>query len=563
MLEASLEYPPTACLDWVERLKRCEVPINVDALPVDTAEARRFGEIFDRLRVADVAGQPKTVDLPNMAWVKTIGQALWGSSAIRQALVCTAKKQSKTSSGSLLFGTAFLGDKLPGQQYTILAPSKDIADKAFQAIWGAIKADAYLSGKIYPREYVRELEKLETGTKLNVIAYDKSAATGLKGSVLVDESWLLGEKPTAQSTRAQIRGALLSSPYAKILQISTTSDDIPRGAWADLISYARKVRDGLILDASFLPAIWEPWEGCPDPFEDESVWPMLLPSFPHISGPEDYRGIISEAKNAGPSAIIRDKAQFFNLSPGMHAVGDKGWKVARMAHHVSGPLTIDDLIERSQQIAAGVDLGSLDDLSSLTFLGEDKTGRWLVAGHSWATQSAWEYNKPSASLFDDFVDQGELTKCEPGEDIGGIFALLEAARATGRLRGIGIDPAGAADLAEAFEESPGYQLVTDPKDVGWSGDVPVLGVGQTAFKLMPALRTIERKVEQRKILLSSSPLLQWSLSSAVMRRAGAAEAIERASPERKIDPVAALLDATTVFLAIPPKKKFDPLSLIG
>ena len=125
-----------------------------------------------------------------------------------------------------------------------------------------------------PKEY------LDTVEAADFIGMSKQSLelwrTGLRGSVLVDELWLTGENASTDRLRAQIRGALASDPTAKIVYISTVSGTLPRGMFANLLEYGRNVRDGKIIDDSFLPVFYEPWPGCPDPMKDESVWPLIL-----------------------------------------------------------------------------------------------------------------------------------------------------------------------------------------------------------------------------------------------------------------------------------------------
>lgn len=552
----------TKCVNWAERLQRGQIPFNRAKLPMRTKKAKRFAAIFDRLRVGDLDGEPMTSELPNTSWVRDIGMAVWGGNTVKECLICCPKKQSKSTFGSLLFLAAFLAETKPRQTFTILAPSIGIAGITFAAIEAAIQADQTLSDLCHVRSYTREITNRDTGATLTVRAFEKSASTGLKGSVLLDESWLLGEKATGQKLRAQIRGALAASDTAKIVHLTTTSDDPPRGFWADLLSYARQVRDGEVMDPAFLPVIWEPWPDCPDPFEDESVWPKLMPSFPHIAAPEFYRSMIAEAKASGPAAIARDKAQFFNWTPETASAGADGWLVADMLPRLVERISIADLFAQSDVIAAGCDLGGLSDLSSLEFLGV-KGDRWMVAARAWATPTVWQVNTSSASAFDDFVADGDLVRIEPGQDLDGILDLLEQARDTGKLTALGIDPAGAQQLTDHLAATPGFQIVADPDDLSGFGDVPILGVGQTALKLSPALRTIERQADQGLLRVSDARLMQWSFGNVRIGRHGAADHVDRSRQQDKIDVIAAILDAVSVYLVVPEPIAFDTACLMG
>ncbi|MDB6176646.1 hypothetical protein PAF17_03905 [Paracoccus sp. Z330] len=531
-------------------------------LPIRSAQAKRFGAIFDQLRVADLATFPRTSDLPNFSWLRSVGTAVWGGNTIRECLLTTPKKQAKTTGGALLFLAAFLSDQAPNQQYTILAPSVGIAALAFDAIHGAIEADQTLRDLLHVRPYVREIESRKTGSKLAVKAFERSAATGLKGSILLDESWLLGEKAQSHKLRAQIRGALAASPTAKILHITTTSDDVPRGTWAELLAYARSVRDGRVIAPGFLPVIYEPWPGC-DPWTDETAWPCLLPSFPHIADAAFYRSVIAEANQSGPDAVARDKAQFFNVTAETAMAGADGWSVARILASLTGRLTEADLFRQADSIAAGIDLGGLSDLSAITFLGLAPDRSWLVATRCWASPSVWERNSPIKTALPDFMNDGDLIPCAPGDDLPGILGLLDQARDTGKPKVVGIDPAGASQLADELDQMPGFRVVTDPGAVGWSGDVPVIGISRSARSLVTPIRTFERMAEAGRVLLSDQRILGWSLANVRLARSGAAEYLDRSRQSEKIDPVAALLDAVAAHGIVPEQMTADVSAWIG
>ena len=47
----------TSCKDWANRLQKRQSPINPVKLPLRTARANEFSEIFARLKVSDIEGQ--------------------------------------------------------------------------------------------------------------------------------------------------------------------------------------------------------------------------------------------------------------------------------------------------------------------------------------------------------------------------------------------------------------------------------------------------------------------------------------------------------------------------
>ena len=79
-------------------------------------------------------------------------------------------------------------------------------------------------------------------------------------------------------------------------------------------------------------------------------------------------------------------------------------------------------------------------------------------------------------------------------------------------------------------------------------DEDIFGVGQTAFRLAPAVRTVERKTAQGRIRYAEQELMLWCLSCVQTQQKGNVTAISKEAAIGKIDPVMAMLDACTVLI---------------
>ena len=218
------QLPPTACPDWAARLQKGQMPINLRRLPVRTAQANKLAKYFRQLRVSDIPGQPNVGDLSNLGWIENSLRAIGGGPEIREALISTPKKSWKTGGFSLAFLTLYLCNSRPRHPFTIVAPSVSIAKYSFDAIAATISADRDLE-LLYPiKNHVREIHCTQTGSVLAVKSATLESVTGLMGSVFVDEAATLAHAAVATKLRAQLRGALMSNPDAKIITVSTSSD---------------------------------------------------------------------------------------------------------------------------------------------------------------------------------------------------------------------------------------------------------------------------------------------------------------------------------------------------
>lgn len=514
-----------------------------------TEAAARISGIFNNLVMPDLEGQPYVGDITDTTWwMDDVGRALFGGTTIREAMVMVSKKQSKTSSGSLLYLAAFLANRVPQLSFTILAPTVSISQFSFEQIVGAVMADPALVARTHVKQNEKRIIHLQTRSVIQVKSASLESLTGLKGSVFVDELHLWGNMRDGQKLRSQLRGALAANRAARALYITTQSDDVPAGVFKNMLSYARRIRDGEITDPAFLPVLFEPWEGC-DPWEDEKVWPMLLPSYPHIADAAFYRSTIAESNASGVTAVAKDKSQFFNVEIGA-GEGGNGWALAQTFARLKRNLRLDEILAQSERIAVGVDMGGAGDMTALTVIGETKGGVWLCWTRGWLTSAGLDENIKNASRFQDFEDAGDLRIIEPGEDAAEIVDICVEIRETGKLAGIGIDPAAADDLALALEAA-GFEMERD-----------MHGVGQTAFRLAPAVRTLERRAEQGRISISDQSLMAWCLSNVIVTKKGNAPNIDKQQALDRIDPVAALLDAATIMIT-QREPAFDASAMIG
>ena len=252
-----------ACPDWIERLKagRSLLP----DLPLNQAEAARAVQIFGKLRLPDVVGQP-SLAIAGSGWQRDIVSAIFGSLTkdnkrmVREAFVMIPKKNSKTTSGAAIMLTALLMNVRPRAQFVLVRPTQEVADGAFQQVVGMIDTDpdGYLQKRFHVQENLKTVIDRKNKAKLKIKTFDLKVARGSKpAGILLDELHQMSQYSYASRVVGQLRGGMLANPEAFMITITTQSDDMPSDVFKSELNYAREVRNGVAVgDIRTLPMLY-------------------------------------------------------------------------------------------------------------------------------------------------------------------------------------------------------------------------------------------------------------------------------------------------------------------
>jgi len=532
----------TAVPDWERRIAAGQSLIP--ALPLNKARADKALRIFKRFRMVDVIGQP-TMGEACAPWVFDLVRAIFGAfdperrrQLIREFFFFVAKKNGKSSIAAGIMMTALVMNERVSGEFLILAPTKDVADNSFTPAYQMVKADKALLARYKPSDTTREIVDRLDGSVLSVKSADADVLGGQKAiAVFIDELWLFGKKASAANILSEATGSLAARPEGFVVYASTQSDDPPAGVFASKLRRFRQIRDGVLVDRSSLPVIYE----YPVPMQKAQAW--LDPKTWHIPNPslgrsvdeEWLSGKLAEHTREGPAALKLFLAKHFNVEIGLGLKTD-GWIGANFwERRADTTLTLDDLIARSEVITVGADGGGLDDLYGLAVLGREVvTRRWLLWCHAWCHDSVLELRKDIASRLLDLEAAGELTIVRDlGRDIDDIVDTIMLAEDAGKLDKVGLDPAGIGSLVDALDEK------------GINGD-RIVGIPQ-GWKLVGAIKTAERKLADSSLLHAGQALMAWCVGNAKVEPRGNAILItKQAAGSAKIDPLMAMFNAVAL-----------------
>jgi phage terminase large subunit-like protein len=531
----------TACVDWAQRLKAGQSIIPPPIFPAQAAQAL---EVFKELRIVDAPGSP-TFGESCAQWVFDLVASIFGAydpdsgrRLITEWFICLPKKNSKSTIAAGIMMTAVILNWRQSAEFIILAPTVEIANNSFAPSRDMVQKDDELDELMQVQTHIKTITHRNSGASLKVVAADSNTVGGKKAvGTLIDEAWLFGKVANAENMLREATGGLASRPEGFIIWLTTQSDDPPAGVFRQKLQYARKVRDGEIVDPRFVPVIYEFPQDMLDAKQhlEPANFAMVNPNMDYSVDREFLEREFKKAQHDGEESMRGFLAKHLNVEIGLNLRSDR-WPGAEFWQQQGRVgLTFDDLLERCEVIDVGIDGGGLDDLLGLAVVGRDReTREWLLWTHAWAHPSVLERRKSEAPRFRDFAKEGDLTLVtEMGDDVYQVAEIVSRVETAGLLDKVGCDPAGLGGILDGLVEAG------IPQD-------KIIGISQ-GWKMTGAIKTTERKLAEGGLIHGAQNMMAWCVGNAKVEPRGNAIVItKQASGTAKIDPLLATFNAITL-----------------
>lgn len=536
----------TACPDWERRIVAGESLIP--CAPLFPSEAEAALAVFKSLRVTDLPGKPTFGECAR-EWVFDFVRAVFGAydaetgkRLIEEFLLLISKKNTKSTLAAGIMLTAIIRNWRPENELNILAPTLEVANNCYGPAAGMVRADPVLTDLFHLQDNLRRITHRTTDAMLKVVAADSDTVGGKKTAfVLIDELHLFGKKNGAEAMLMEATGGLVSRPEGFVISLTTQSDEPPSGVFKAKLDYFRDVRDGKVTDRKKLGVLYD-W---PEKLLKEQAY--MRPEFWHVTNPnlglsvrEDWiADKLAEAERGGQSTLRVFLAKHLNVEIGMRLRADR-WPGADYweAAAADFPLTLDELLARSEVVTMGADGGGLDDLLGVAVLGREKgTGRWLLWTWAACHSGVLDRRKAIASLLEDLARSGELLIAdELGRDMEELTAIARKVVKSGKLppkNAAGLDASGIGGVSVALQD-------------GGVTEEQLVGVPQ-GWRLTGAIGTTERALADGSLKHGGQRLMAWCVSNAKVEPRGNAKLITKAaSGVGKIDPLMASFNAVSL-----------------
>lgn len=547
-----------ACPDWWDRLKAGRPPFA--DLPIDPVEGQAAVDLFDKLRVPDIPGQPTFGEVGG-DWVRAIVRVAFGAIEVEtgnryvgEIFNLVPKKNSKTTNSAALGILWLLMNRRPNVDGVIIGPTQEVADKCFAQATAMIAADPYLRKRFKVDDNKKTITDLHEdedtrvpiNAKLKIKSFDPKIVTGsIPAFAILDELHVMAESHHAERVIRQIRGGMVTNPDSLLIIITTQSELPPQGVFKAELEYARKVRDGLITEGvRMLPVLYEfPLDMQADkkkPWRDPKTWWPVLPNLGRSISLDRLVELYRQEVDKGLAYETGWLSQHLNIQIGSGIGGDGWvggtfWPMGRVES-----VSLATIKARCEVAVIGIDGGGMDDLLGLAVVGRDRdTRQWLCWVKAWVHGIVLEERRKNlAPRLIDFAADGDLVICQhPTQDIEEIVDLCVDLNDCGLLpekRAVGVDPA--SSIVAVIDALEGAGI--DPEQI-----VPV----SQGYRLTGAIKGTERRLFDGTMKHGGQPLLDWCVANAKVEAKGNAIVVTKAaSGAGKIDPLMALFNSVTL-----------------
>jgi phage terminase large subunit-like protein len=317
--------------------------------------------------------------------------------------------------------------------------------------------------------------------------------------------------------------------------ITTAGVFDPESECYKLYDYARKVRDGIIDDPSFLPVIYE---APPDAdWRDPEVWRTANPGL-GVTVSERYLEMKAREAENMPSEVLSFRQLHLNQWPEQL----EGW-LPMDRWKMCGALDMDEDDLTGRKAWLGVDLASTRDLTAVAVVIPLDDGTVAVPMRFFCPdETIVQRSREDHVQYDRWAREGWIRKTEgSATDYGEVRKEIHRLATKYDVQEIAVDPWNAQDL--------NGRLISDGFDV--------IQVPQTARHVSHPAKELEKLVAEGRLRHGENPVLTWCASNATVR----SDSNENIKPDKKrskekIDGIVAVVNGLARALVRPKRTKW-------
>jgi phage terminase large subunit-like protein len=479
----------------------------------DAIRSIQFFEIFATHTKGELAGKPFTLE----PWQQCVNWNAFGwkntdgTRRYREIFVYVPRKNGKSSwcAGLALMGLIL--DQEPGAEVYSLAADREQARLVFdQAKVMALKDDT-LSNML--KCYQHSIAYLDTNSSYKPLSAEASTKHGGNTHfAVIDE---LHAQPNRELT--EVIQTSVGARRQPMIWYITTADYARESICNELLDYAKKVRDGIVDDPTFLPVIFE--ATLDDDWTHPDTWYKANPNL-GVSVKEDY--IERQCKKAQENASYENTFKRLHLN--IQTEQDKRW--IQMADWAKCADEVPDEQLLRSPCWGGVDLSTVSDLSAFALFWPEFNAAKLFF---WLPEDQLKTKRGQLS-YQTWVNSGHIC-LTPGNviDYSWIRSEVNDQWDKYNLQDVGCDPWNATHFLTLLTEEDGRDMVL---------------FRQGFASMNEPSKMMERLVKQGKLRHGNNPVLNWMASNVSVKSDPAGNIKpEKTEDANKIDGIVALIMA--------------------
>ena len=441
-----------------------------------------------------------------------------GLRIVREVFGFLPRKNAKTTLIVAICLYQLFSEKEHSPEIVSAAVDKDQASKSFDIAALMVRKSPKLLSKCKITDSKRLIEHKQGGW-WKVIPGDAEGALGDNlSTVIIDE--LLTQKNRNLYSALVTGTAARSQPLT--LLISTAGNKMDSFCYHQY-DYARKVRDGVVHNPSFLPVIYEASEK--DDPHSPKTWAKANPGLGSTVQLQYLQNLSEKAKDDG--GALAELLQFHLnrwIAGGVKWINPVKWA------ECLGKIPMDT---DRPKVAIGVDISRRIDLCSVTLaflIDDDKLGLRSI---SWTNEGAIQTrHKENKTRFEPFIESGHLVKCEGWEvDYDSVYQKIVDLHEQYEVVTVGVDPYNSGELMQRLEKK----------------GLTVVEFRQRFIDMNQPTKDFQLDILNQRIIHEGDPLLTWSMDNVHILKSPEDEErpTKKHSPEA-IDPAVSAIIACAV-----------------
>lgn len=439
-----------------------------------------------------------------------------GTRRYREAFVFVPRKNGKSPTAAGILNYMLFCDGEPGAQIVGAAGSVEQAALLFRHAVGMVRNEKELDDRATIYDGYRQIVlKSDRASAYKVLSADADTKHG--GNLhfgVIDELHVQRTRDLLDT----LRTSCANRRQPLLLYITTAGWD-RHSICYEVYEYACKVRDGVIQESAFLPAIWEAPDG--SDWKEESTWRIANPNL-GVSVSLDY--LRRECKRAIETPAYQNTFKRLHLN--IWTETDERWLSLDTWDKCGEPFDVDELA--GAKCWGGLDLSTSIDLTAFALVFPWKDG-FRVLVRTWVPMARARQKEDRDRV--PYSQWGADGHCilHRGEtiDYGDVIDRIVSDSQRFAIQDIGFDPYNCAHVAETLSKTHGIEMVA---------------YRQGFLSMNEPCKRLEALLLQGKLWHGGNPVLRWAASNAAAETDAAGNTKpSKAMSTQRIDPLVAVI----------------------